>query len=146
VVVAEHDGAVAAHEVDVALAVHVPQVTALAAGEELRIALGQPVAAQVPVSTIAFGTPNGTVTIPDTGETVSVPVDAPSLARIAEATGGRAYEAATQGQLADVYAKIGSSIGYDTALSQLTQWFMGAALLGFLLAGAAALAWSNRLP
>ena len=109
-------------------------------------AIRDAIAAQVPVSTIAFGTPNGTVTIPDTGETVSVPVDAPSLARIADATGGRAYEAATQGQLADVYAKIGSSIGYDTALSQLTQWFMGAALLGFLLAGAAALAWSNRLP
>lgn len=109
-------------------------------------AIRDAVAAQVPVSTIAFGTPNGTVTIPDTGETVSVPVDAPSLARIAEATGGRSYEAATQGQLADVYAKIGSSIGYDTALSELTQWFLGAALIGFLLAGAAALVWSNRLP
>jgi Ca-activated chloride channel family protein len=109
-------------------------------------AIKDAVAAQVHVSTIAFGTPNGTVTIPDTGETVSVPVDAPSLARIAEATGGGAYEAATQGQLADVYAKIGSSIGYDSALSELTPWFMAAALLGFVLAGAAALAWSNRLP
>lgn len=109
-------------------------------------AIQDAIAAQVPVSTIAFGTPNGTVTIPDTGETVSVPVDAPSLARIAEATGGRAYEAATQGQLADVYAKIGSSIGYDTATSELTQWFTAAALLGFVLAGAAALTWSNRLP
>jgi Ca-activated chloride channel family protein len=102
--------------------------------------------AQVPVSTIAFGTPNGTVTIPDTGEVVSVPVDAPSLARIAKATGGQAYEAATQGQLADVYSEIGSSIGYDTAVSALTQWFVAGALLAFLVAGALALAWSNRLP
>jgi Ca-activated chloride channel family protein len=102
--------------------------------------------AHVPVSTIAFGTPNGTVTIPDTGETVSVPVDAPSLAQIAKLTGGTAYEAATQGQLSDVYSKIGSSIGYDTAISTLTQWFVAASLLGFVLAGALALAWSNRLP
>jgi Ca-activated chloride channel family protein len=103
-------------------------------------------AAHVPVSTIAFGTANGTVTIPDTGETVSVPVDAPSLAQIAKATGGKSYEAATQGQLSDVYSKIGSSIGYDTAISALTQWFVAAALLAFTLAGALALAWSNRLP
>jgi Ca-activated chloride channel homolog len=102
--------------------------------------------AHVPVSTIAFGTPNGTVTIPDTGETVSVPVDAPSLAQIAKLTGGQAYEAATQGQLSDVYSKIGSSIGFDTAISALTQWFVAAALLGFVVAGALALAWSNRLP
>lgn len=104
------------------------------------------IAAKVPVSTIAFGTEGGTVTIPDTGEVVSVPVDAPSLAKIAKATGGQAYEAATQGQLSDVYSKIGSSIGYDTTISALTQWFVAAALLGFLVAGALALAWSNRLP
>ncbi|MBU6330060.1 MAG: VWA domain-containing protein [Acidobacteria bacterium] len=104
------------------------------------------VQAKVPVSTIAFGTENGTVTIPDTGEIVSVPVDAPSLAQIARTTGGKAYEAATQGQLTDVYSKIGSSIGYDTAVSSLTQWFIAAALVGFAAAGGSALAWSNRLP
>jgi len=109
-------------------------------------AIQDAVAANVPVSTIAFGTEGGTVTIPDTGEVVSVPVDAPSLAKIAKATGGQAYEAATQGQLSDVYSKIGSSIGYDTTISALTQWFVAAALLGFLVAGALALAWSNRLP
>lgn len=102
--------------------------------------------AHVPVSTIAFGTANGTVTIPDTGETVSVPVDAPSLAQIAKATGGQSYAAATQGQLSEVYSKIGSSIGFDTAVSALTQWFVAAALLAFMVAGALALAWSNRLP
>lgn len=104
------------------------------------------VQAKVPVSTIAFGTENGTVTIPDTGEIVSVPVDAPSLAQIARTTGGKAYEAATQGQLTDVYSKIGSSIGYDTAVSSLTQWFIAAALVGFAAAAGSALAWSNRLP
>ena len=49
IAVADHDRAPAAHEVDVAPAVHVPEMAALAALEELRIALGQPVGAQVPV-------------------------------------------------------------------------------------------------
>ncbi|CAB4324307.1 MAG: VWA domain-containing protein [Actinobacteria bacterium] len=109
-------------------------------------AIQDAIKAQVPVSTIAFGTEGGTVTIPNTGEVVPVPVDAPSLAKIAKATGGQTYEAATQGQLSDVYSKIGSSIGYDTTISALTQWFVALALLGFIVAGALALAWSNRLP
>jgi Ca-activated chloride channel homolog len=100
----------------------------------------------VPVSTIAFGTPQGEVTIPETGETVQVPVDAEALAAIAQATGGQSYEAATQGQLTDVYASIGSSIGYDTVDSDITEWFVAGALLGFVVAAGFALAWSNRIP
>jgi Ca-activated chloride channel family protein len=100
----------------------------------------------VPVSTIAFGTPQGTVTIPETGETVQVPVDAQALAAIAQATGGQSYEATTQGQLTDVYASIGSSIGYDTVDSDITEWFVAGALLGFVVAAGFALAWSNRIP
>jgi Ca-activated chloride channel family protein len=100
----------------------------------------------VPVSTIAFGTPQGEVTIPETGETVQVPVDSEALAAIAKATGGQSYEAATQGQLTDVYASIGSSIGYDTVDSDITEWFVAGALLGFVVAAGLALAWSNRIP
>jgi Ca-activated chloride channel family protein len=100
----------------------------------------------VPVSTIAFGTDKGTVTIGDTGEVVRVPVDAEALAAIADQTGGQAYEAATQGQLTDVYASIGSSIGFDTIDSEITEWFVAGALLGFVLAAGFALAWSNRIP
>jgi len=100
----------------------------------------------VPVSTIAFGTDKGTVTIGQTGEVVRVPVDAKALAAIADATGGQSYEAATQGQLTDVYASIGSSIGYDTIDSDITEWFVAGALLGFLVSAGFALAWSNRIP
>jgi Ca-activated chloride channel homolog len=100
----------------------------------------------VPVSTIAFGTDKGTVTIKETGETVSVPVDAKALAAIANETGGNSYEAATQGELADVYKSIGSSIGYDTVDSEITEWFVAGALIGFVVAAGFALAWSNRIP
>ena len=99
----------------------------------------------VPVSTIAFGTPTGTVTLPN-GQMVSVPVDAPSLEAIAKQSGGNFYEASTQNQLTDVYSKIGSSIGYDEVESSLTQWFVAASFLTLVLASGLALAWSNRLP
>ncbi len=100
----------------------------------------------VPVSTIAFGTAKGVVTIPETGEQVSVPVDAKSLQTIAKDTGGTSYEAATQGQLTDVYASIGSSVGYDNVPSEISQWFVAAAILGFIAAAGFALVWSNRIP
>jgi Ca-activated chloride channel family protein len=100
----------------------------------------------VPVSTIAFGTENGTVTIPGSGELVRVPVDAEALAAIADETGGHTYRAATQGELTDVYASIGSSVGYDTVDSEITEWFVAGALVGFLVAAGFALVWSNRLP
>lgn len=99
----------------------------------------------VPVSTIAFGTANGTVTL-DNGQTVSVPVDAPALATIAKDTGGSTYEATSQSQLKDIYASIGSSIGYDTQQSSLTEWFIAGSFITLALASGFALAWSNRLP
>ena len=99
----------------------------------------------VPVSTIAFGTDNGTVTLPS-GEKVSVPVDAAALEQIAQITSGTAYQATTSSQLKDVYSAIGSSIGYETTTSSLTPWFVGGSLVGLLLASGLALAWSNRLP
>ncbi len=99
----------------------------------------------VPVSTIAFGTATGTVTLPN-GQSVSVPVDAPALKAIAQETGGNSYEATTQNQLTDVYSKIGSSIGFDDGQSPLTQWFIAASFLTLAIASGLALAWSNRLP
>ncbi|MFM8861616.1 MAG: hypothetical protein ACKOIA_04045 [Acidimicrobiia bacterium] len=77
---------------------------------------------------------------------MSVPVDPDALAQISRATGGNAYRAETQGQLRDVYARIGSSIGYDTEQSSLVLWFVGGGIAVLLLASGLALAWSNRLP
>jgi Ca-activated chloride channel homolog len=100
--------------------------------------------AKVQISTIAFGTDDGTVLVE--GRSIPVPVNRDALAAIAEATGGRAFEAATARELRRVYADIGSSIGYRTEEREVTSWLVGLALAFALAAGAGSLLWSSRLP
>jgi Ca-activated chloride channel family protein len=98
----------------------------------------------VPVSTIAFGTPGGTVILG--GETLPVPPDGPTLRAIADVTGGRFFEAASAAELAEVYRTIGRSVTTTEELQELTTWFVAAALAALLLASALALAWFSRFP
>jgi Ca-activated chloride channel family protein len=100
--------------------------------------------ANVPVSTIAFGTQEGVVDL--NGSRTPVPVDRDSLAAIAAATEGKFYEAVTAGELKDVYRDLGSSIGYRSTPREVTQWFVGLALLFGLCAAALSLLWTSRLP
>ena len=100
--------------------------------------------AKVPVSTIAFGTQEGIVDL--NGTRTPVPVDRDALQEIAQQTDGQFYSAVTAQQLKDVYRDLGSSIGYRTTPREITQWFVGAALI-FGFAGAAmSLLWTSRLP
>jgi Ca-activated chloride channel homolog len=100
--------------------------------------------AKTPVSTIAFGTPYGTVTID--GETVPVPPSTTTLRQLATDTGGKAYQAQAGSQLSDVYKHIGSSLGFRTERQESASGYFGAALLLALLAGGLSLAWFARLP
>ncbi|TDC79010.1 VWA domain-containing protein [Actinomadura sp. 7K507] len=100
--------------------------------------------AQVPVSTIAFGTPYGTVDIE--GETTSVSVNKETLRALADSTEGKAYEAADAGQLREVYTNIGSSLGFEIEHQDVAARYIGIALLFALAAGGASLAWFSRLP
>ncbi len=112
-------------------------------------AVAAAVEAGVPVSTIAFGTPNGTIEYTDetTPPTiVPVPVDEASLQAIADETGGSFFTAATEAELSQVFDDIGSSVGYETEPREVTPWFVGAALVFFLAAASLSLAWFARLP
>jgi Ca-activated chloride channel family protein len=100
--------------------------------------------ANVPVSTIAFGTQEGVVDL--NGSRTPVPVDRDSLAAIATTTDGKFYEAVTAAELKDVYRDLGSSIGYRSTPREVTQWFAGLALLFALAAAAMSLIWTSRLP
>ncbi|GAA2217373.1 VWA domain-containing protein [Micromonospora olivasterospora] len=100
-------------------------------------------AANVPVSTIAFGTDSGQVDIG--GQLQRVPVDRLALAELAETTEGYFYEAASVSELKQVYQDMGSSIGFRTEPREITRWYAGLALLLALCAGATSLLWSSRL-
>ncbi|MBV9514947.1 MAG: VWA domain-containing protein [Mycobacteriaceae bacterium] len=100
--------------------------------------------ARVPVDTVAYGTPNGTVTLQ--GQTIPVPVDAQALQDIATATGGSYSRALTAAQAQDIYRTLGRSIAHRTQTEDLTRWFIAAALTLGLLAAALSIALTNRLP
>jgi len=102
--------------------------------------------ANVPVSTIAFGTDAGTITIPQEPFPIPVPVDKEALKSIASATGGTFYSAASEGQLKQVYDNIGSSVGFVTEQHEISTWFIGGALVFMLITGGLSLIWFQRLP
>jgi Ca-activated chloride channel family protein len=100
-------------------------------------------AAHVPVSTIAFGTDYGTLDLD--GETVPVPVDRPTLKKIADDTGGSFSAAASASQLQQAYANLGSQIGYTTEPKDISPWFVRAGVVLALLGAVLSLLWTNRL-
>ena len=100
----------------------------------------------VPVTTIAFGTDDGTIVLPDDPVPIPVPVDRAALEAIAAETGGSYFSAVTAEQLEAIYVDIGSSIGFTTEERPVTAWFVGAALVALGATAAMSLAWFSRLP
>ena len=109
----------------------------------------QAAALGVPIYTIALGTSDGVVTVPDelgVLHTVNVPPDTETLAAIAETTGGRSFEAPSAADLKAIYDHLGSRIGYTTEQREVTQWFAAAALLMVVAGAGLAAHWFNRFP
>lgn len=100
--------------------------------------------AGVPVSTIAYGTDRGVVTVQ--GQDVPVPVDAPSLAELARTTGGQSYTAQSGEELNGVYKDIGSQVGYTTQRKEVTARLTGLGLLAAVAAAMTSLLWTSRFP
>jgi len=112
-------------------------------GRETTQAVDAANAAQVPVSTIAFGTDYGTLDL--NGEVVPVPVDRATLEEIADETGGSYSEAASAAELEDVFKDLGSQIGYVSEPQDISPWFVRGGLLFAFLGVVASLLWTNRL-
>jgi len=101
-------------------------------------------AAGVPVSTIAFGTLNGTVNLPGYGPQ-PVPADRPTLRELADATGGSYHDAPSSEALQSAYRDIGQQVGYTTTRHIVSWRFLVAGLLFTLAAGATSLLWAGRI-
>lgn len=99
--------------------------------------------AGVPVYTISFGTPSGTVDV--RGDRIPVPVAPGPLRRIAEATGGTFFETADEAGLSEILSSIGSEIAFETEDREVTDWFAlaGLALVGLAIAGS--IRWFGRI-
>jgi Ca-activated chloride channel family protein len=99
--------------------------------------------AKVPVSTIAFGTDNGSVDIE--GERIPVPADKSTLKAIAQTTAGTFHTAASAAELQTVYKDIGTQIGYTTQHRDVSWRFLLIGMLFTLSAAGTSLLWAGRL-
>jgi len=109
------------------------------AGRPVDQAAEAAVEAHVPVSTIAYGTPEGMM------RTTPVPVDTTVLRQLAETTNGNFYEAASGEDLQSVYRDVGSSIGFRNQFQDRSVWFVGLALVAALMVAVPSLLWFARL-
>jgi Ca-activated chloride channel family protein len=105
-------------------------------------------AENMPVHAIALGTDEGTIEVYRFGElqVIPVPPDRQTLAQMAEATGGRYFDAPDAAELKSVYEELGSNVGRVDKPREATVAFVfgGAALL--LAAGVLSGLWLPRLP
>jgi Ca-activated chloride channel family protein len=117
-------------------------------GRDTLIGAQEAADAGVPVFTIAFGTDSGVIRDPITGERLPVPVRPEPLARVAETTGGAAYEAATGDELADAYDLIrdhlGETLGEEIEIVAEQTWKWAAAALVLIAAAWALAMWWLR--
>jgi Ca-activated chloride channel family protein len=103
----------------------------------------------VPVYTIALGTADGVLQRRDAFGGLRlqpVPPDPETLARIAETTNARFFQAPTSSNLNQVYESLGSHIGFRTEEREVTVAFAAAALILLAAAGALRARRAARLP
>lgn len=100
--------------------------------------------AQVPISSISFGTMHGSVDID--GKAQEVKVDDESLQEIARLSGGDFYKAASADELKRVYADLGEQIGYELKDADASRPWVILGTLVLMIGAAASLFLGQRLP
>ncbi|MEC3979969.1 VWA domain-containing protein [Amycolatopsis sp. H20-H5] len=100
--------------------------------------------AQVPISSISFGTLHGSVDIE--GKPQDVKVDDESLREIASLSGGDFYKAATADELKKVYDDLGEQIGYELKDADASKPWVVVGTLVLMIGAGAALFFGQRLP
>jgi Ca-activated chloride channel homolog len=98
----------------------------------------------VPVWTIAFGTPTGSVEV--NGERIPVPVEDSMLKKIAELSGGKTYSASTAGELATSYLAVQQDVGFQVVQRPASAGWLRLAVLAATIACLIAVVVNRRLP
>lgn len=104
----------------------------------------QAVEAGMPVTTIAYGTQDGYISV--RGQFIPVPVDRVALAGLASQTGGQHYTALSESELKSVYKSISKEAGTTTKRKDISSWLTGLGLLLGICAAGASLIWFRVLP
>lgn len=102
----------------------------------------------IPIYTVALGKEGATLPNPNPyGPPVSVAPDPETLGAIAQASGGHAFTASDEGRLNSIYKTLGSRLSVDRyEHREITAGFALGGLLLLVLAGAASLRMTGRLP
>jgi Ca-activated chloride channel family protein len=85
----------------------------------------------IPIYTVALGTADGVVTVPEYGGYVQVPPDPQTLGQIAQESGGKAFTTGDSKRLASIYKTLGSQLATKKSKKEATALFaiVGAVLL-----------------
>jgi Ca-activated chloride channel family protein len=101
----------------------------------------------IPIYTVSLGTENALIPNPGGfGPPVPVPPDPDTLRQIARASGGRAFTAEDDSQLASIYKALGSQLGTRGKKSEITATFALGGIALLIAAAAASGRISGRLP
>ena len=99
----------------------------------------------VPIHTVALGTRTATITLPD-GTLIPVPPDPEAMRRIADLSGGRAFQVDDADELGGLYEDLGSRVATETEEREITAAFAAGGLVLLLLAAALGVRATARLP
>jgi Ca-activated chloride channel homolog len=98
----------------------------------------------VPIWTIAFGTPTGSVDVK--GDRIPVPVEDSMLKKIAELSGGKTYNASSAGELAASYHAVQQDVGFQVVQRPAGAGWLRLAVLTATIACLIAVVANRRLP
>ncbi len=107
--------------------------------------VGQLAARGVRVYTVGVGSVEGTV-LHIQGRSIRTRLDEETLKRVAEATEGMYYNAATEQDLQAIYENLSTHLVFRKQQTEITAFFTGVAVALSLIAGILSLLWFNRLP
>jgi Ca-activated chloride channel homolog len=99
----------------------------------------------IPIHTVALGTRTATITTPD-GTLIPVPPDPEAMRRIAELSGGRAFEVDDADELSGLYEELGSRVATEEEEREITGAFAAGGIVLLLAAAAFGTRATARLP